>query len=189
MMKPKQLRMIARARSEYGGDLMTTRAGRRGARPISTRSSMHVVLRSTSAVGPQSFSRAQHNASVRKVIAKFAAKFGVRVLSLANAGNHVHLHVKLHHRFSYAPFIRAITGGIAMAVRNRSAVHSHFEKRASRRFWDRRPFTRIVVSWRGFLNVKDYVRLNEIEGGGFSRREAREMVDSEKVFRPPRRGH
>ena len=41
---------------------------------------------------------------------------------------------------------------------------------------------RIAQTLREFLNLRDYIRMNEIESSGFKRAEARSMVQVEKVF-------
>ena len=187
MRATKQLKILKTTKSEYGGDLLRKRASRAYGRPLSTRESMHLVLRSTRAKGEWSFLRAKNNSAVRQIIAKFAAKYGVRVLSLANAGNHLHLQIKLTNRFSYAPFIRAITGTIAMAIAGRSRW-SNDERRQTAsdnrrtKFWDARPFTRVAKSFAEFRNLRDYVRINQVEAMGYSRREARELVETEKLI-------
>lgn len=142
---------------------------------------MHLVLRSTRANGEWSFLRPRHNKNVRKIVAKFSAKYGVRILSFANAGNHLHLQIKLANRFGYMSFIRAITGAIAMTITGRSRGSSKVRQIENRKtkFWDARPFTRIAKSFAEYVNLKNYVRLNEIESWGYSRREAREMLDVE----------
>lgn len=75
---------------------------------------MHLVLRSTQAVGEWSFRRQPE--LIKRLIYKDANKIGVKVHGIANVGNHLHLHVKLTHRFTYDRFIRALTGAIALAI-------------------------------------------------------------------------
>ena len=132
---------------------------------------MHLVLRSTRARGEWSFRRPKNERRIRQLADRFARRYGVRVLSLANVGNHLHFHVKLSNRHLYRPFIRALTGAIAMAVTGASRW-----KPLEGKFWDYRPFTRIIQSFRGFLNLRDYIRINQLEGAGVERIEARWIV-------------
>jgi len=181
-----QLAMLKREKSAYGGELRKTRASR-GARPLATRQTMHLVLRSSLAKGEWSLRHTRHRRRVTNIVLRFARTNGVRVLSMANVGNHLHLHIKLGNRFSYARFIRAISGAIAQAVTGRtrwqtdSNVSSNSRERL--RFWDHRPFTRIVESLRAVLGLRDYVRLNQLEGEGVNRREARAWIEIEKSLR------
>lgn len=186
-----QMAMFKSKKSAYGGQLRNTRAGRAGARPLSVRDSMHLVLRSSQAKGEWSFLRSRNAKVVKSVVEKFAFVYGVRVLSLVNVGNHLHLHIRLGNRFGYKPFVRAITGSIAMAItgKNRwtrakiaraeadsrlraapssTAITSAEAKRVATavapRFWDHRPFTRVVAGFQPVLRLLDYLRINEIEG-------------------------
>jgi hypothetical protein len=43
------------------------------------------------------------------------------------------------------------------------------ESWAASRFWDYRPFTRVVESFRAYLNLRDYLLINELEGQGCER--------------------
>ena len=203
-----QFSMLAKERSAYGGDLLKTRAGRRRGRPLSTKETMHLVLRSSKAKGDWSFRRPRNAAHVSRIIDKFSVTYGVRVISMANVGNHLHLQIKLSNRFGYAPFIRAATAAIAMAVtgRNRWSSVAGAEKietstslnltrdaatdldtspkRPAKRekFWDYRPFTRVVEGLRALLGLRDYVRINQLEGAGNRREDACFMLRVEKSF-------
>lgn len=145
---------------------------------------MHLVLRSSKAKGDWSFKRPQHSTKIRQITDKFAIRYGVRVLSLANAGNHLHFHIKLTNRFTYRPFIRALTAAIAMAVTGASRWNP-LKKTAKDRFWDYRPFTRVVQSFRALLNLRDYIQINKLEGYGYRRDEARFILSWNAASRRP----
>jgi hypothetical protein len=119
------------------------------------------------------------------------------VLSQANVGNHLHLHIKLGNRFAYVGFNRATTGAIALAVTERTrwsqikkvefskeSFHTASEVRKTESrtnreklgFWDYRPFTRIIESLRAVLALRDYIRINQLEGFDFGRNEARAWI-------------
>lgn len=153
--------------------------GPRG-RPIDSRNTMHLVLRSTKAKGAWSFWTKENRAKVHAVTAKFSKKYGVRILSMANVGNHLHFHVKLSSRHTYVRFIRAITSAIAMAVTGVSRWNP-----SESRFWDYRPFTRVVMGRRGFLNLRDYIQINRLEGFGLRKSEARYFWDRLKAAGGP----
>lgn len=212
-----QTSMFKKQPKDYGGSLRNTRKGRVGPRPISTKHTMHLVLKSTKARGEWNFLRPRHKKNIRRIIEKFAFIYGVKLISLANASNHLHLQIKLSNRFAYKPFIRAVTGAIAISVTghtrqkkatepkaeavlgevqqhtrpatnpqlgqtSKTALEASENPRASKKFWDHRPFTRVAESYKAYLILKDYIRMNVIEAKGFRRVAARSMVQVEKQF-------
>lgn len=167
--RSSQLSFFKKTKSDYGGELMKKRAGRIGPRPLDTRNTMHLVLRSSKARGERSFLR--YRKSIQDVFKRFGDRYGVRILNLANVGNHLHLQIKISNRYLYAPFIRAVTAAIAMKVTGSSRW-----TRTEGRFWDCRPWTRIVKSYRALLNLRDYIAINRMEGQGHDRAEARWFI-------------
>jgi REP element-mobilizing transposase RayT len=168
---------------------------------------MHLVLRSSQAKGEWSFLRSRNAKVVKSVVEKFAFVYGVKILSLVNVGNHLHLHIRLGSRFGYKPFVRAITGSIAMAITGKtrwtrariksaeaaslvsatpsskaitSAEANVVGSAVAARFWDHRPFTRVVRGFGAARRLIDYLRINEMEGWGFSKFEARGMFEIER---------
>jgi REP element-mobilizing transposase RayT len=169
----KQIALIKKLKSAYGGELLKTRKGRASGRPLSTRSTMHLVLRSSKAKGKWSFIQFENEYKIHEIVGRFAAKYGVKILSLANVGNHLHFQIKLSSRHTYKPFIRAITSAIAMAITGASRW-----KRGKGKFWDYRPFTRVIETFKEYLNLKDYLVLNRLEGLGFDRQHARFIIET-----------
>ena len=162
--------------TSYGGKLLRTRQGRMGGRPLTTKKSMHLVLKSSRANGLWSFSR--HQGKIRQIVDRFAHKYGVQILSRANVGNHLHFHLKLSNRHTYRAFIRAITASIAMAVTGASRWNPLCNM-IEGRFWDFRPFTRVVQGFRDFLNLQDYIQVNQLEACGYTRAQARYVLARE----------
>jgi len=121
-------------------------------------------------VGPWSFRRQENAKKIEEILGRFAPKYGINILSLANVGNHLHMQMKLSNRHTYKKFIRAITAAIAMAITGMSRWN-----KLDIKFWDYRPYTRVVQSFRGFLNLKAYIRINQLEGFGYTREQARYM--------------
>lgn len=164
----RQIPLLKKEKSDFGGELFTTRKERLRHRPLAQKSSMHLVLRSSVANGKYAFTTQQNRQIVSEDINKFAKRNYVKVLSCAIVGNHIHLHIKLFKIRFYEPFIRGLTASLALKISGASknvSIKSIF----GRRFWDYRPFTRIVGSFREFLNLRDYIRVNQWEGHGVSR--------------------
>lgn len=159
---------------------MSVRNDRARSRPLAVRSSMHLVLKSSLARGEWSLRR--HRNAVTAISQKFCEKYGVTLLSLANAGNHLHFLIRLYRRCSFAPFIRALTGSLAMEVTKASRWYRP-KALENRSFWDHRPFTRIVAGWRDFLNLREYFAVNHYEGQGLPRVIARDLVKYQSMGR------
>jgi REP element-mobilizing transposase RayT len=173
-----QQKLFKPQKSDYGGVLQKSRKGRQGPRPLATRTSMHLVLRSSKARGEWSFRKRNNWRKIEILLDRFARRYGVKVLSYANVGNHLHFHIQLGNRFAYVPFIRALTGSIALVITGASRV-----RKFAGRFWDYRPFTRIVYGLSGFLKLRDYVKINQMEGFGIRRSVARMVLGWPDVSR------
>lgn len=155
----------------FGGSLTTKRA-HRTARPLSTKHPIHLVLRSSRATGEFSFWNKANKQIINHALKKQANKWGVKVISCANVGNHLHIMLKLSNRFSFNNFIRALTGSIALQITKwNKNLGSNDDS-----FWDFRPYTRIVAGVRAWLTMKDYMLINQIEGLGGTRFSAKMIL-------------
>lgn len=170
-LKSPQLKLLKDEPKAFGGDLFKKRKGRAMRRPLDTRHSMHFVLRSTQARGEWSFWR--HKLKIRNIIERFANKNGIQLNSMANVGNHLHLHLHLKNRHTYPRFIRAISAAIMMQV---TGISRWSKKNLSRKFWDQRPFSRVVMGFKSLLVLKDYIAINQMQGEGYARDRARFYV-------------
>src|SRR3954466_9627758 len=99
MKKQAQLKLLKNAPKAYGGYLRTKRKGRMGPRPLDTRNTMHLMLKSSKAAGKWSFAGQTNREKVKRIVGKFSNKYGVQIISMANVGNHLHFHFKLGNRF------------------------------------------------------------------------------------------
>lgn len=142
----------------FGGELLRKARGRT-ARPLSTQKAMHLVLRSSQATGAWSFHR--FDKDIDYILKLAARRFGVKIYRFSNSGNHLHLIIKLGNRYAYSGFIRMISGAIALKVTGSSKV-----RRLKKRFFDRRPFSRVIEWGRAFQIAKDYVELTYLEAIG-----------------------
>lgn len=144
----------------FGGELLK-KARNRTARPLSTQKAMHLVLRSSQATGDWSFRQPANRKIVDETLNKASKKYGIKVYRYVNSGNHLHLIVKLTNRFTYRSFIRALTGTLAIKI-----TKSNKFRRLTQRFWDRRPFTRLLEWGRDYNRAVDYLLLNQLEAAG-----------------------
>ena len=172
----KQMKLFNDSNTAYGGDLLKTRKGRAQPRPLSTKHTMHLILKSSKAKGELSFLR--HRKMIDQVINFYAKKYCVDVIKMANVSNHLHLHIKLSKRHFYFHFIRVVTGVIAKKMGKEMAKLG-----SSGKFWDSRPFTRIAIGVRAFLGLQDYIAINVLEGMGATREAAKWLVNRSKSYK------
>lgn len=155
---------------DFGGSLL--RGNAREQRPISVKRPMHLVMRSSLATGTHSFRRTQNARRIEMAFRSMASKHSVKIYRYANSGNHLHLILLPKSRVAFRNFIRAITGLIARIVlkaergKARTEADEHVEKSTSR-FWDARPFSRILEWGRDYQNVCWYLLQNTLEATGF----------------------
>lgn len=153
----------------HGGEIKNPQKTKR---PLTFRFRNHFVLRSTKAKGEWSFRR--HRFEVAEILRRFARKHSIGLTSYANVGNHIHLSLEVSNRESYRKFIRAVSAAIMMQVTG----FSRWKKAPENfQFWDARPFSRILVSWKEVLTLEKYLELNRWEGTGMKRAEARRWLN------------
>jgi REP element-mobilizing transposase RayT len=178
--KPKNLELMKRPILAYGGDLRK-KAENRGQRPLVFRSgSMHITLRSLKAKGIYSFQHSSKRERVKNFVYSFSKAKGVKILSFANVGNHIHLHVKLHNQNLYLAWIRGLSSGLAMISHGLEGLKKLKELR--QKFWEQRPFSRVIRSFKHFLNTKSYVEVNILEGMGMPRAQAELIIFGSRKF-------
>ena len=167
----------------YGG-VLQTKAKNRGFRPLSTKETMHVVLRSSHARGELSFLNKKNKTKLTNFISNLSIQKGVLLVSVLNVGNHLHLHVQIPNRTLYKQWIRGLTAGIAIIVAGYKNLAKM--KAVRKNFWDYRPFTRVVRGLRAFLGMQDYMEINRLESYGNERLTAKLILAWDaKDWRPP----
>lgn len=150
----------------FGGSLL--KGNPKVARPISTKKAMHLVLRSSLARGERSMLKPERARRIQKLIYVQADRFGVRVYRYSNSGNHLHLSVKASSRMEFSNYLRAITGLIArITLGVERGTPLRLLRGELRKFWDARPFTRIVEWGKDYIRVSKYLMQNTLEAIGF----------------------
>lgn len=148
-------------KKSFGGALL--KGNPRSKRPISTRKPMHLVMRSSFAKGSFSMQQTMNRKRIQIALQSLSKSLGVRVYRFANSGNHLHMLIYTSSRQAYINFIRALSGIIARIVLNAERGSASMIDR----FWDARPFTRVVEWGREFSVVRNYIDLNKLEAIGF----------------------
>jgi REP element-mobilizing transposase RayT len=145
---------------EFGGTSL--KGNPREARPLSTKRPVHLVMRSSLAKGDRSLLKRGRSQEIEKLVRSLAKAKGVKLYRFANSGNHLHFLMLPSSRRAFQAYIRAISGVIA-----RMSLGVERGRAKGIRFWDARPFTRIVEWGREFKTVSAYVIQNTLEAIGF----------------------
>ncbi len=186
-MRSKQLALVtktwAKDRFAFGGSLQgrsNPKIKRRFVKGLPS----HIILKSSGARG--AFSLLRFNKEISRLLQTHAQTHGIEVMSVANAGNHLHILVKAPSREHQSNFLRAVSGHIARMVKLRagalillckvphknSASTPALNRSSStlnQKFWDARPFSRVVSLGRDLKNVLRYLTVNSTEMTGLNR--------------------
>jgi REP element-mobilizing transposase RayT len=182
--KPKQLELLEAPPRHFGGRLLLGK--RKTLRPLATRESIHLVLRSLFATGELSFRHPRHRSAIERILISTAKKFGVQIYRKSINSNHIHLVLRTPSRRLYSAFVRVATGLIASQVMRglsfkefrRTLLASASSAKASdkqkpepqgkgQKFFQFRPFTRVLHWGRDFRTCCQYVVQNTLEAMGF----------------------
>lgn len=141
-----------RIMKQFGGTLLK-KSHAKIARPISTKHAMHVVLRSSQARGEWSMRAHKNRKHIENILKAQAQRFGVKLLEFANGGDHLQMVLRIPDRDSFHSFLRTVSGMIAMKVSDSAKTRALKTK-----FWDFRPWTRVVEWTQGVsLAVDDLI--------------------------------
>lgn len=189
MKRPKQFQFFRQSPRFFGGQLLQGR--RKDRRPLSTRDPIHIVMRSTWAKGATSFRQSRNQKGIDRLIHATANRYRVRVYQKAISHNHLHLVVQVRHVKLYKAFIRVLSGRIATLVMQGRSFNEFLHDDANttrstenlpqgetdlaepqgkgQKFWQFRPFSRVLHWGRDFKICCQYVMQNTLEALGFIR--------------------
>lgn len=169
----------------FGGALL--KGKRKFIRPLSSKDSIHLVLRSCWAIEKDSFLSTRNRKTVDRIITRFSKKFGVKIYERAINSNHIHLLLRITNRVLCRAFIKAVSGKIASHVMGnqsfklfscsrtnsergdgcKAAKNECKEPTKDKGFWEFRPFSRIINWGKDFKTCASYLRQNILEALGF----------------------
>ncbi len=185
MKKQNQLSLFqSKPKKFFGGALLHGR--RKSLRPLTSKDAIHFVLRSSFATGKDSFLHTRNRKVIDAILTKFAKKFAVRIYQRSINSNHIHLLLKITNRVLYRAFIKAISGKIASHVMGQKSFKlfckarellergdgfksqgNGLKAKLQQRFWQLRPFSRILSWGRDFKICAKYLKQNTLEAFGF----------------------
>ncbi len=152
--------------SPHGGE-HSRRAQFRVKRPLSTRDSMHIVIKSSLAKGKHSF-RGENLKTVNQLVTRVSHHYGVKIQRYANSGNHLHLIVHCRNRTMLERWMKILPQRLMFLVTKLTKNTSLFKLIGRKNFFDYRPFSRILVGRRSFRYCANYVEKNILEVEGLS---------------------
>ncbi len=98
---------------------------------------------------------------LRDYIPRLAKRYGIRLYHMSNNGNHIHLVLMAASREGLTTFLRVLGGVIPRRV-----LGAEKGRAKKLKFWDSRPYSRILSWGREFKNVLLYVQRNTLESFG-----------------------
>jgi|GEM_PF-2165793 len=130
-------------------------------RPLSFKTPMHLVLRSSQAQRKKSFLY-QHR-ELEKIISRHAKKQKIRMLEMANGGDHLHLILRIpRNRKHYIAFVRGLSGEIARLISGAKKGTALLRNSKKNKFWDHKPFTRLFENWgASYKELKRHLQNNK----------------------------
>jgi putative transposase len=147
---------------QFGGMLLKGNA--KVKRPLSTKEPIHLVLKSHLAFGGRSFLLKKNYGKIDSIIRRSAKSNGIKIYHFVNVGNHLHLVIKVDRknattgRLAFRSFIRSVTGLVA-----RHVVGAERNDGKGIKFWQSRPFTRILSWGRDFNFIARYMGKNSAQ--------------------------
>lgn len=139
-------------RTTHGG--VITKGKRKEFRPLSTKKTIHLVLKSDKAKGAHSFLTHKNKPMIETILKEKSQKFGVKIAEHANVGNHIHLKLRIRSREGFQKFLKAVTCLIARKVTGAKKGQKFGP------FWQGLAFTRVLTSAFEELQLKGYIEAN-----------------------------
>ncbi len=158
--QPKLPGLNLKEQRSFGGSKLKSHPKEQRAIPLDR--PIHVVMRSKYATRGNSFRKKQRAEKIFAIIQRQCERFNVRLYEYGNGGDHLHMMLMPRSRRGYFGFIRAISGLIA-----RLTLKAERNQAKGKKFWDARPFTRVVSWGRDFKQLKEYLVQNTLEAFGF----------------------
>jgi len=157
----KQLKLFKETtKTAFGGSLLKN-SHAKTARPFSPKASMHVVLKANDHV------LKHYDQRVDKLIGQQAKKHFIKIYSLQNVGNHIHMVLKAKNKFLLNSFLRSICGLIPRLLGKLG-------------LWVQRPFSRVIRWGKSFQVIKNYMTINQYESEGYTRAHAKFMFEMDQ---------
>lgn len=155
--KSRERKTTRRSKIVYKGNP----GSRKKIRPFHRKQALHVTMKSSQAKGKWSFLKHDNYFSVLELIESLKQRFSITIEKQSINSNHLHLLLRAKTKDDLSGFLKALSGLIVRKVTGSQKGNSLKAK-----FWDQRPFSRIVSFGRDFRNVVKYIGMNMNESIG-----------------------
>lgn len=142
---------------------------RKRIRPFHRKQALHVTLRSSQAKGTWSFLKHDNYFLILDLLESLKRNFEITIEKQSINSNHLHLLLRAKTKEDLSGFLRALSGLIVRRITGAEKGNKLDLERQTgkqRKFWDHRPFSRIVVFGQDFANVVKYIAMNINESIG-----------------------
>lgn len=141
----------------HGGELRKKRAGR-GARPLSSKDPLHLVLKANRDSVRGGLRSHQRFLLINQVLKRYSKRFFIKIEQVSVQVDHIHLLIRTSRRSNFQSFFRVLSGQIAQRFQNEGLMtfpNSRQDPRKNRNVTD--------TPAEGFAQAQD--QLNGIENG------------------------
>jgi REP element-mobilizing transposase RayT len=130
---------------------------RKTQRPLSTKSPIHLILRTNPVLGRQQVAKAfsYHGKRNQRLLKHISKKFHVQIHQFIFNFTHLHLIISIPSRKSYVGFIRVLTSQLSALVGSKRGE-----------LFPLRLFTRVATWGRGYKTLLQYIKKNTLQALG-----------------------
>ena len=151
----------------FGGSLLKG-SHAKTKRPFRPHLALHVVLKMNPKIcdesDPKVFTRKSlfvFMNEVDSVLQEQSRRHMIRVYGAANSGNHLHLVIQAPSKDHLISFLKAFSGRVAQIVQGEKIEKSR--KSFKEKFWEARPYSRLVSFGRDLKGLLRYIGINSTE--------------------------
>lgn len=134
---------------------------RKKIRPFSRKHALHVTMKSSQAKGAWSFLKYENYFAIQELLESLKHRFDITIEKQSINSNHLHLLLRARSKHDLSGFLKSLSGLIV-----RKITGTQKGRRLKAKFWDQRPFSRLVAFGRDFTNVVKYIAMNINESIG-----------------------
>lgn len=148
---------------EHGGQLQLNK--RKSRRPLAKNKPVHLILKSQAVLQIGGFKTQEK--ILNSILFKYSQTYHIKIYEKAICSNHIHICLQSQNPDSLKNFLRTITGQIAFQIKQK------FPKFKDKKFWESRPYTKVIGWGQQLDNVLNYIEKNRLEAADWIQYERR----------------